>query len=78
MATHSSILAWKFHGQRSLVAYSPWGYTESDTIEHTHKSQYILVIKSSFCFLFFNIDLGLLKVQEARSVILPLPLNYSE
>ena len=26
MATHSSILAWKFHGQRSLVGYSPWGY----------------------------------------------------
>ena len=23
MATHSSILAWKFHGQRSLVGYSP-------------------------------------------------------
>ena len=25
MATHSSILAWKAHGQRSLVGYSPWG-----------------------------------------------------
>ena len=24
MATHRSILAWKFHGQRSLVGYSPW------------------------------------------------------
>ena len=23
MATHSSTLAWKFHGQRSLVGYSP-------------------------------------------------------
>ena len=23
MATHFSILAWKFHGQRSLVGYSP-------------------------------------------------------
>ena len=23
MATHSSILAWKSHGQRSLVGYSP-------------------------------------------------------
>ena len=30
MATHSSILAWKVHGQRSLVGYSPWGHTESD------------------------------------------------
>ena len=24
MVTHSSILAWKFHGQRSLAIYSPW------------------------------------------------------
>ena len=23
MATHSSVLAWKIHGQRSLVRYSP-------------------------------------------------------
>ena len=25
MATHSSILAEKSHGQRSLMGYSPWG-----------------------------------------------------
>ena len=25
MATHSSIPAWEFHGQRRLVGYSPWG-----------------------------------------------------
>ena len=29
MATHSSILAWRIHGQRSLVGYSPWGHKES-------------------------------------------------
>ena len=29
-ATHSSILAWKSHGQRSLVGYSPFGHKESD------------------------------------------------
>ena len=34
MATHSRTLAWKSHGQRSLVAYSPWGHKESDTTEH--------------------------------------------
>ena len=27
MATHSSILAWKSHGQRSMVGCSPWGRT---------------------------------------------------
>ena len=26
MATHSSILAWRSHEQRSLVGYSPWGH----------------------------------------------------
>ena len=26
LATHSSILAWEIHGQRSLVSYSPWGH----------------------------------------------------
>ena len=33
MATHSSILAWKIHGQMSLAGYSPWGYKVSDTTE---------------------------------------------
>ena len=33
MATHSSILAWRIPGQRSLVGYSPWGRKESDTTE---------------------------------------------
>ena len=33
MATHSSTLAWKIHGQRNLVGYSLWGHKESDTTE---------------------------------------------
>ena len=33
MATHSSILAWESHGQRSLAGYSPWGHKGSDTTE---------------------------------------------
>ena len=32
MATHSSILAWKSHGQRRLVIYTPRGWKELDTI----------------------------------------------
>jgi len=31
MATHSSILAGEFHGQRSLVGYSSWGRKELDS-----------------------------------------------
>ena len=26
----------KFHGQKSLAGYSPWGHKESDTTEHTY------------------------------------------
>ena len=33
MATYSSILAGEFHGQRSLVGYSPLGRKESDTTQ---------------------------------------------
>ena len=31
--THSSVLAWKFHRQRSLVGYSPQGRKASDRTE---------------------------------------------
>ena len=30
MATHSRVLAWRTHWQRSLVSYSPWTHKESD------------------------------------------------
>ena len=33
MAAHSSILAQKSHGQRSLAGYRPWSCRESDTSE---------------------------------------------
>ena len=35
MATHSSILAWRVNGQRSLAGYSPWSRKEADTTEVT-------------------------------------------
>ena len=38
MATHSSILAGEFHGQRSLAGFSPWGHKQLDRTEQlTHK-----------------------------------------
>ena len=36
MATHSSTLAWKSHGQRSLVGCRLWGHKESDMTERLH------------------------------------------
>ena len=38
MATHSGILAWETHGQRSLVGYSPWGRKELDTTERLNNN----------------------------------------
>ena len=35
VATHSSTLAWRSHGQRSLPGYSPQGCKESDMTEAT-------------------------------------------
>jgi len=36
MATHSSILAWRIHGQRSLAGYSLWGCKESGMTEQIY------------------------------------------
>jgi len=41
-ATHSSILAWRFHG-----LYSPWGHKESDMTELLSLSIYIKSFKMS-------------------------------
>ena len=35
MVSHSSMLAWRVHGQRSPVGYSPWGHKELDMPEHS-------------------------------------------
>ena len=36
MATHSTILAWRIHGQRP---HSSWGHKQSDTAEHSTQNQ---------------------------------------
>ena len=38
MATHSSVLVGKSHGQRSLVCYSPQGHEESNMTEATENA----------------------------------------
>ena len=35
MVTHSSILTWESHGQRSLAGCSPWGCKEWDMTENS-------------------------------------------
>ena len=47
MATHSSILAWKFHAQRSLAGYRVHGVAKSQTRlsdwAHTHTTSLVLM-----------------------------------
>ena len=54
MTTHSSTLAWKFHGLRSLVAYSTWGRKESDTTEqpyfYWYKANYLIMQVTNMTF----------------------------
>ena len=61
--THSSILDWRIHGQRSLVDSRAYGHTESDTTEatqHTCTTTYIFLSSyKSFEFALANISSNL-------------------
>ena len=39
----------KFHGQKNLVGFSPWGCRELDTTEHTHKEGKLCGHMQSVC-----------------------------
>ena len=58
MATHSSILAWEFHGQRRLAGYSPWGCKQLDMTEwltpHTWMWYFDVNFVKSVFWLCFN------------------------
>ena len=58
MATHSTILPRKSHGQRSLAGYSPWGHkrvghdlaTKQQKLQRIHKLR-IFCLEENFTFL---------------------------
>ena len=54
MATHSSVLAWEIHGQRSLVGYSPWGRrvkTQLSDFHFTFKMKNQVLLQEGLCLL---------------------------
>ena len=67
MATHSSILAWWSHGQRSLEGYSPWGHKESGTTEAAEHTRSMHNISGQSCDL-----------QPAASFILCPHINHNQ
>ena len=72
MATHSSILAGKSHGQRSLAGYSPWGCRESDATErltHTMGFPQAVLIKarpSLYCYFWALSTIQPLNFEEVK------------
>ena len=49
MATHSSILAWKSHGQKRLVGCSPWGHKELGTTGQLTLTYLLKLVGKVFC-----------------------------
>ena len=72
MATHSSILAWEIHGQRSLVGSSSWSHKR---VGHNlvTKQQHLLVcfinvsMNNIFHFFLFHVPFSsLLKMKHSQ------------
>ena len=56
---HSSILAGKSHGQRSLEGYSPWGHQELDMTHAFKTTQQILEPQGHLDYLVCSLLFGL-------------------
>ena len=66
VATHSSILAWKFHGQRNLVGYSLWvcKRVRYDWVTKTTiKIPFMNCIKYNSLFVLFMRKLGIMSLR---------------
>ena len=53
MAIHCSIFAWKIHGQRNLVGYSPQGCKELDMTEHASTWAFLSVVY--VCYMYIDV-----------------------
>ena len=68
MATHSSILPGKYHGQRSLEGYCPWGHEESDTTDWLNNNKSVR----------FTVDsISIIHIMPNKSEQLLFPLSYA-
>ena len=80
MATHSSVLAWRIPGTRSLVGCRLWGRTGSDTTEATQQQQQQRVKQSRtrrgggiLAFTLELVERSLKDSEEWRAMTQPVP-----
>ena len=59
----------KFHGQRNLGGYSPWGQTESNMTEHAFM-HYIIIFYSGTIFKLYKLHMCILKLYALYKCIL--------
>ena len=66
------LLPGKYHGQRSLVGYSPWGLKESDTTEPHH----FFTLFLSYCVSTWWLQLNTSSVSSVWEIALFFDLEY--
>ena len=79
MGTHSTILPWKSHGQRSPVGYIQFiGSQESDATEHTHVQTLASLAANTINILWsrLTLDYALLEC-SALSIVRIIPLFWT-
>ena len=64
MATHSSILAWEIHGQRSLVGYGPWSHKELEDFATKYQSYHNVNVFEKYHYISFTQSRDFLLLQD--------------
>ena len=58
----SVFLPGKYHGQRSLVGYNPWGHKESDTTEQLHSCLHATLLHIKLNLFFSHVNLSYINI----------------
>ena len=74
MAPHSSILAWKIPGQRSLKGYHPWGCKSRKDAQTEHLSIYLYFSQTLHAF--YGEERGRRRLKGAHSLYCLLALSF--
>ena len=76
MATHSSILAWRIHGQRSLTGFSPWGHKRVKQDLATKQQHYHLLFSIMDIYYFIK-EKKVLENQNSKGPTIIIIMNFN-